>query len=161
VGDTRIGDRKRARAVVEHPVEVLVALAVGLGMVDGRVVIDVLAAAQQIESIQHQPSARPAESRAHVMPCKRAAERDGVQVDGTVPSLHDLRRRNMVRRLRLALHAIRVHVRAVPRDDLGDRVRPVRSLAQRAIRLDHGGAGSELRIWVVVTVTCRSWRINS
>ena len=62
-------------------------------------------------------------------------ERDKVEIERAVASLMRLGRRDVKGAVALALHAMVVHARTIPDDDLGHRVRPVHVLCQRRVCL--------------------------
>ena len=121
-----------ARFAVEDAVEVLVALAVRLGVHDGRVVIHVLVAAQHGEPVQDQVGPRPVEHRVDVVAHQRAAERDRGEDEPAVAALMRLRRRDVIAALALALLPAQLELGAVLQHDLGDRVGRARRRAGAA-----------------------------
>ena len=73
--------------LVEHAVEILVALAVVGRVIDRRMVIGVLLAGEQVQPIENQRPARTRQHRTDVVTRQRSAERDEMEVEGTVASL--------------------------------------------------------------------------
>src|SRR5206468_8121960 len=91
------------RLFIEHTVEVFVTLAVIGRVIDGGVMVGVLLAGKQVESVQDQCAARTRHDRPDVVARERRAERYGVQVDGAVAPLMRLRRGDVVGALALPL----------------------------------------------------------
>ena len=123
-----------ARAPVEDPLVVLLAPAVRPGVVDERVVVDLLLAAGEEEAVERRAGAVAVEPDGQLVPHEPAAHREDVAEELRAGAEVRLGRADVerLRRLLLERRVVEVGVRA--EDDLGHRVHE--GLAGAAVRLD-------------------------
>ena len=110
-------------------------------VIDRGVVIGMLLSGEQVQAIQDQRAARTSKYRPNVVPRECRTERHGVQVNGTVATLMGLSSCDVVGTPAFALDAMIVHPRRIAHHDFRHAVRPVRTLAERRVRLDDARAG--------------------
>ena len=126
------------RPAVEDALVELAARAARRGVVDERVVVDVLAAVEHVEAGQRAAGTRGGEADAEVVAGERAAHRDRARRERAVAPLDDRGRAHVERALALLLDLVMLEDRALVEDDLGDGVRQVGIVREADVALDDG-----------------------
>ena len=123
-------------AIVEDALVELVALAVRLGVIDGRVVVHQPIAVDQVEPVHRAVDAFAVEHRVDVVAHQPAAERDVLGGEHRGARQVQMRAGDVIRREALALHAAVLDLRAVGADHFRHRVGEVALPRAAGVGLD-------------------------
>ena len=111
----------------------LVARAVGLGVIDHRVVVDETTTVRHVESVERAVDPFTIQQRIDVVANERASQRDGMGREAAAPAQRDMHAGNMKRLQALSQQLVVIDHRIGPGHDLGHGIGEVRRVPQARV----------------------------